>query len=830
MFNLKEYRYPQPNLFDRLVWAALVDKGVVLNKTGSFQKTLEIRGHDLDIAEGNIIDILCQRVNNVLRRFGSGWAFYYDVERVQTISYPTSKFPDAVSLLIDEERRYKFEQNGCFFETKVYLTLLWLPPTEMAMKSSGMFYSNDYGKNDYAESMLLEFKKLFPKFVEMLKSAFLNIRELDDSETLTYLHNTVSTKRHKVKVPDSPMFLDYLLADEPVVGGFYPKIGNHHLRILSIRFFPSTSLGELLGDLNTLDMEFRWTTRWIALDKEESLKLLKKYQGKLFSKRIDLLNMIGSIFGVQLREKTGLSSDADDKAFEMDIAKKWVEGDLVSYGYYTTTIMVTDEDEARCQAKINRLESFINNKQFTCVVENKNAIEAWLGSLPGNTYANVRKPMMHSGNLSHLITLSNAWAGQEENAHFKKTCGEGAPLMITETLGNTPWRAVYHRDDVGHTKILGPTGTGKSLKLQISSFQFLRYPGARVINFDKGYSAFVSTHAVGGKHYDLGGELTGNEHALQPLADLDTEADLRWALEWVENLVKNTGIKIRPKHTIAITKALNAMSSMEKKNRTLTTLQTTVMHDELKEALRSFMGNGAYAKILDGDCDIDINSNWICFEMSTIMSSSRAVLVPILDCLFRKIKKLFIGNPTLVVIDEFWEYIGDPHFVKMARNWLKTERKNNVSIWMATQTIGDAVNNPDNREILSSLLEDVPNGIYLPNPAVKTPKVRELYESFGFSPAKLNIIENAIPKKHYFFDSPDGSRLFDLGMGPIGLAFAGASGIETARVAQDIINKYGAENFAREWLLHLGVDWAADCLKTNFLKDSEGKLEGMLNH
>jgi type IV secretion system protein TrbI len=36
---------------------------------------------------------------------------------------------------------------------------------------------------------------------------------LDDEETLTYLHSTVSTKRHRVRVPEIPMYLDALLAD-----------------------------------------------------------------------------------------------------------------------------------------------------------------------------------------------------------------------------------------------------------------------------------------------------------------------------------------------------------------------------------------------------------------------------------------------------------------------------------------------------------------------------------------------------------------------------------------------------------------------------------------
>ncbi|MFQ3657267.1 conjugal transfer protein TrbE, partial [Escherichia coli] len=59
------------------------------------------------------------------------------------------------------------------------------------------------------------------------------VRWLDDGETLTYLHSTISTRRQRVRVPETPMHLDALLADEPLTGGLEPKLGEHHLRTLS---------------------------------------------------------------------------------------------------------------------------------------------------------------------------------------------------------------------------------------------------------------------------------------------------------------------------------------------------------------------------------------------------------------------------------------------------------------------------------------------------------------------------------------------------------------------------------------------------------------------
>ena len=43
--------------------------------------------------------------------------------------------------------------------------------------------------------------------------------------------------------------------------------------------------------------------------------------------------------------------------------------------------------------------------------EGVNAIEAWLGSIPGQTYANVRQPPISTLNLAHMMPLSAVWAG-----------------------------------------------------------------------------------------------------------------------------------------------------------------------------------------------------------------------------------------------------------------------------------------------------------------------------------------------------------------------------------------------------------------------------------
>src|SRR3546814_12715434 len=64
---------------------------------------------------------------------------------------------------------------------------------------------------------------------------------LGDGDTLTYLHSCISTKVQRVRVPETPAYLDALLADEALVGGLEPRLGDHHLRTLTITGFPSVT-------------------------------------------------------------------------------------------------------------------------------------------------------------------------------------------------------------------------------------------------------------------------------------------------------------------------------------------------------------------------------------------------------------------------------------------------------------------------------------------------------------------------------------------------------------------------------------------------------------
>ena len=143
MLNLTEYRRKTTLLCDYLPWACLVAPGVVLNKDGSFQRTIRYRGPDLDSATEAELVATSARLNNVLKRFGEGWALFFEAERVPADAYPGQAFVDAASWLVDQERQAAFTEASAHHESRYYLTFLYLPPPDHEGRAEQLLYERD---------------------------------------------------------------------------------------------------------------------------------------------------------------------------------------------------------------------------------------------------------------------------------------------------------------------------------------------------------------------------------------------------------------------------------------------------------------------------------------------------------------------------------------------------------------------------------------------------------------------------------------------------------------------------------------------------------------
>ncbi len=801
MMNLAEYRSKSARLADFLPWVCLVAEGVVLNKDGSFQRTARFRGPDLDSATPAELVAVTSRLNSTLRRLGSGWAVFVEAQRVPALSYPVSDFPDPVSELVDVERREQFREEGAHFESFYYLTLLWMPPAEEAARAEAWLYEGRSKTGVDPKELLASFIDRTGRLLHLVEGFMPEAEWLDDGETLTYLHSCISTKVQRVRVPETPAYLDALLADEALVGGLEPRLGDHHLRTLTITGFPSVTFPGLLDELNRQAFGYRWSSRAIMLDKTDATKLLTKIRRQWFAKRKSVAAILKEVMTNEA--SVLMDSDASNKAADADMALQELGADEAGIAYVTATITVWGRDPALAAEKLRLVEKIIQSRDFTCTVEGVNALEAWFGSLPGHVYANVRQPPVSTLNLAHLIPLSAVWAGAERDEHFGDS-----PLLYGKTEGSTPFRLSLHVGDVGHCLVVGPTGAGKSVLLALMAMQFRRYEGNQIFAFDYGGSIRAAALAMGGDWQDLGGALhdagSDGSVALQPLARINEAGERAWAAEWLAALLTGEGVAIDPAAKDHIWSALTSLATAPVAERTLTGLAVLLQSQDLKLALSPYLVGGPWGRLLDAEAEHLGFARVQALETEGLVGASSAAVV--LSYLFHRIEGRLDGSPTLIIIDEGWLVLDSPAFAVQLREWLKTLRKKNASVIFATQSLADI----EGSSIAPAIIESCPTRIFLPNERAAEPQMARVYERFGLNDRQIEILSRATPKRDYYCQSRRGNRLFDLGLGDIALAFAAASSKSDQIRIGELIAAHGQDQFAAAWLRHRGLEWAAD--------------------
>ena len=430
MMNLAEYRRTASRLADFLPWAALVGSGVVLNKDGSFQRTARFRGPDLDSAVAAELVAVAGRINNAFRRLGSGWAIFVEAQRSEAATYPDSTFPDPASALLDAERKAAFEEAGAHFVSGYFLTFLYMPPAEEAARAETWLYEGREQSGVDPYEMLRGFIDRTDRVLALLDGFMPSCRWLDDSETLTYLHSTVSTNRHRVRVPETPIYLDALLADQPLTGGLEPRVGDQHLRVLTVTGFPTATTPGLLDDLNRLAFPYRWSTRAVLLDKTDATKLLTRIRRQWFAKRKSIAAILKE---VMTNEASVLvDTDAANKAADADMALQELGADYAGQAYVTATVAVWDADPRIAAEKLRLVEKIVQGRDFTAMTETVNAVEAWL--YHAGAPLTLRLAPLEGGHIDTIVLGPDLDEGQRPQAIVPKGWWQSAVSRGVFTL------------------------------------------------------------------------------------------------------------------------------------------------------------------------------------------------------------------------------------------------------------------------------------------------------------------------------------------------------------------------------------------------------------
>jgi type IV secretion system protein VirB4 len=826
MFNLKEFRSKAFAYPDLLPWGFLVENGIVITKSGGLLAGWEYIGPDLDSAMPSELIAMSLRVNEALR-LGDGWVIHCDAIREPAPGYALEgAFPDATTALMDDVRRQFWEKTSVGYRSRYVLIVTWFPEPDAAGKVANLFMEGV--NNDLASRNLQRFKERLND-IEGRLSSFLKLNRLLDypiadwsadaqqaqgfdvhggrefgSPLLGHLDQCAMPGKSFVPMVfnECPMFLDSVIGNHDLVTGFSPNIDDRAIACLAMSEFPAHSYPGLFDFLSRMSIEYRWSNRFICLDKIKADKVIGRDRSRWSNKRLSLFNHFRASQG---SAPTHLNLDAVAMTEDAVLALAENSSGEVMFGYYTSVLLLTDERPDYLDNTAREVAKFIRNQGVGVRIETVNAVEALLGTMPGNTESNIRRPLVHTLNLAHLLPFTAVWAGPDK--HPCPMYPENSPpLFFAKTDGATPFRFCLHANDVGHGMVVGVTGSGKSTLLGLIAAQQFRYPGAQVFAFDVDYSMLPLVWAAGGQHYDIAGDAR-DDLAFCPLGQIDAPAEQAWAAEWIEALVRLQGITVAPGHRKRIHDAvLNlAQSTTLPEQRTLTHYRTVLQDDSLREALERYTLMGPGGNLLDAQSDSLKENRFQVFELRHLMDKGEQFTLPTLLYLFHRIEqRLRSGRPTLLILDEIWLMLKNPVFAEKISDWLVTLRKRNAAVVFATQSLVQL----QQSSIAPIIYQSCPTKILLADVDAPTQNIRPLYEAIGLNAKQIQIIAQGTPKRDYYMIHPSGKRQFELGLSPTELAFIGVSGSENLNRIRVLKDECG-DSWPAQWLFEKGLPESA---------------------
>ncbi len=805
--KLDRFRSKDAGMADLLNYAAMVDDGVIVGKNGSFMAAWLYSGDDNASSTDQQREMVSFRINQALAGLGNGWMIHVDAPRRPAPNYSErglSHFPDPITEMIDEERRQLFEGLGTMYEGYFVITATYFPPMLAEQKFVELMFDDDRPsptQKARTTDLIEKFKRDIVSFESRLGAALkltrLNGHSVmnEDGSTVTqcdflrWLQFCATGVNQPVILPSNPMYLDSIIGGQEMWTGVVPRIGRKFVQTVSIDGFPLESTPGVLSALSELPTEYRWSTRFIFMDTHEAVKHLEKFRKKWRQK-------VRGFFDQVFQTNSGkIDQDALSMVEDADQAMAEVNSGLVAQGYYTSVVVLMDDDRDKVELSARQLEKAITAIGFGARIETINNLEAFFGSLPGHGVENVRRPIINTMNLADLMPTSSIWTGLNF-APCPMYPPLSPPLMQGVTNGSTPFRLNLHVRDVGHSFMFGPTGAGKSTALGLIAAQLRRYPGMSIFAFDKGMSLYPLAKAVGGKHFTVAGD--DETLAFCPLAFLETKGDRAWAMDWIDTILALNGVITTPAQRNEIGNAI--VNMYESGGKTLSEFSIIIQDEAIRDAIRQYTVDGAMGHLLDAEQDGLSLSDFTVFEIEELMNLGEKYALPVLLYLFRRIERSLRGQPAAIILDEAWIMLGHPAFRAKIREWLKVLRKSNCLVLMATQSLSDAANSG----ILDVIVESTATKIFLPNVYARDEDTSVLYRRMGLNPRQIDILATAIPKRQYYYVSENGRRLFELALGPVALAFVGATDKESIATIKGLEARLGPR-WVDEWLSLRGV-------------------------
>jgi len=439
---------------------------------------------------------------------------------------------------------------------------------------------------------------------------------------------------------------------------------------------------------------------------------------------------------MQQRRMVQTEDLAASQVSEIDQALDDATSGYIAFGHHHLTVLCVEQSLAELDKAVADVEAALVDIGIVSVREDLNLEAAFWAQLPGNFPYIARRALISTANFAGFASLHNYPCGKPSGNHW------GPAVTLLETVSGTPYFFNWHRGEVGHTLLIGPTGAGKSVAMNFLLVQSAKFR-PRVFYFDKDHGAEIFIRAMGGTYAVLGG---GHDAGFNPLQLPDSPADRAFLERWLGALIAAFGEPLKAVESTAIGYAVEGNYTLPPSSRTLENVAPFLGLEgpgTLGGKLSVWYGNGNRSKLFGGTEDrLCLDGRFFGFEMGEILDDPVA-LAPVLLYLFHRIELQLDGTPTIIVLEEGWKLLDTPIFAPQIKDWLQTLRKLNAIVVFVTPNIESAVESA----IGDTLVQQAATSVFLPN--YKASK-KHYCDAFKLSEREYQVVRSLEPESRCF--------------------------------------------------------------------------------
>ena len=747
------------------VWGFL-DDSIFLTKSGHVGVVYRVKG------------VECERLTHdqraaLVHQFIAALRLLDDHCRVYQYAIKREMEPVAVEPCTNVMAREAIEQRAAFLNSRrsdlytltLYLVVLYEPPTRPRTATAlrnlwrspvsafrGWLSLPDTVHmldSEIAHAVAVLQQKARAIEVQLMDFA---VERLGKSAAFDFFH-------HLLNYESSPhrshhdMHLDFFVADSAVdCYRDHLMVGNRMVKVLSMKEPPSRTVPHTLGDLYRIPGEFVACLEWQRVPNDRMRRDLQTRRRHFFNKRVSLVNYVSA----ESRPEDMLVDDsASATVHQLGEALTEIEVNGHFFGLCSITLVLHSRDTSVLQRQVGEAVKVLAVRDGTFFEETYNLLNAWLSIVPGNGAHNLRRVALLEANCADLAFLFTIDSGERRSAHLNADA-----LSIFDTPHHIPYAFNLHVDDVGHTLVLGATGSGKSFLVNFLVTQAQKYDPVTVI-MDLGHSYRKLATLLQGRYVELG--LQHDQVTINPFAMDPTPEHVHFLHAFVRVLLEGAdGYRLSHLEDREVYEAVENLYVLDRSHRRLLTV-AHLLPRALSARLHNWIEGGRYARLFDNLDDTLTIERLQVFDFEA-MRAYPDLLEPLLFYVLHRVTAR-VHDPAeaatlkLCVMDEAWRLIQHPTLRAYVQEGLKTWRKQNAAMILSTQAIDDFAS----ADLLRTVVESCPTKLLLANPAFSPSQYAELFQ---LNDMELQLLRALLPRQEVLLKRPDLTKVLTLTVDP----------------------------------------------------------------